>query len=689
MFLTEITLRNWRSYRSAVFRLPAPTAKNYKNVILIGAQNGVGKTSLLMALYLGLFGREAMHLIEGFRLSPRDDERSRSYHKLVERLLHRPARSSPSPFASVKLTFEGEIGKVTVTRKWHYRRNGKPRDLNSRDGEEILVEAGSQIKAYDDWEEANNALAELFFPSNVMPSFFFDGEQAQERVEAAGGYALLDAVNTLYGTGILDQLDRSLQTYIANTSESLRRDVGSVKEDELAKKRREYDQLKEEIDHTSDQLIAAQRALDALEKERDHKNEELYQIVGDSSADIGEQSDRIRMLEQRERQLSDSLCDGLVSLAVPLARGRLARKLTSELEAETKRERWLLLKDEASKKADSIMNAVFPEAGGDLDPPLHLGQEAQLKARLKGALEQLWEPPPEGCATEFRYPFLSEADRNSVLKKLNSVAAASDVAGIVTEWNSVAAELREARRKWDDIRDIEPKLNSLKADLGDLNERIREKNGQVSTLEYKERGLRAKAQDLKAAIRQMEQKQTLADPVREKLDVAYRVRAAIEDSKERLIPLCRTSLEDRCTFHFSQMISDEYRRHRVSFDEESEPRLEVGDETPIYVSSLSGAQKRAFGLAFTLAIADISGQAAPIVIDTPVGNMDSKYRYRVLRHVAENAPGQVIFLSHDEEISSTYEKQLDHKIIKKFLVEFAPVEDGAGISTVHEDKYFA
>jgi len=93
-------------------------------------------------------------------------------------------------------------------------------------------------------------------------------------------------------------------------------------------------------------------------------------------------------------------------------------------------------------------------------------------------------------------------------------------------------------------------------------------------------------------------------------------------------------------------------------------------------------------LAFFLSVADVSGTEAPIVIDTPVGNMDSKYRARVLKYVADAAPGQVIILSHDEEVSGTYVEQLRPRIRKQFLVEFEQVIEGSGVSTVYEDRYF-
>jgi DNA sulfur modification protein DndD len=216
----------------------------------------------------------------------------------------------------------------------------------------------------------------------------------------------------------------------------------------------------------------------------------------------------------------------------------------------------------------------------------------------------------------------------------------------------------------------------------------REYSSTVNGLEHQERGLQQTIHDLRGAIGQMEAKREAGSPIQEKLDVAQRVRALVDDAKESLIPLCREALESRCTVHFVAMISGEYQKFKTRFEPDSEPWLEGPRGQQVLVSSLSGAQKRAFGLAFTLAVAEVAQCEAPIVIDTPVGNMDSAYRTRVLQYVSESAPGQVIFLSHDEEIDSRYAKAIDARVRKRFLVEFDLVEDGAGVSSVHEDKYF-
>lgn len=53
MYLRSIQLRDWKAYASGQFDFPIPTKS--KNVILISAKNGYGKTSRLEAIF-GLEG---------------------------------------------------------------------------------------------------------------------------------------------------------------------------------------------------------------------------------------------------------------------------------------------------------------------------------------------------------------------------------------------------------------------------------------------------------------------------------------------------------------------------------------------------------------------------------------------------------------------------------------------------------
>ncbi|MBV6412190.1 MAG: AAA family ATPase [Burkholderiales bacterium] len=692
MQLTQLHLRNWRSYRNATFNLPGPDRSGRKNVILVGAQNGVGKTSFLMALYLGLFGREAMDLIEGFRGLSSGDSELKSYKKLIESLLHRPARDSEDPHCSVSLTFAGDDGTpILIQRRWNFLSAGRVRSLDSRDGEEVLIETNGRKKVCESWQDANSLIQELIFPANVMPCLFFDGEQAQERVEAAGGRALFEAVKTLYGTGILDQLGESLRSFINNERAAIQRDVGAIRTDELDEKRQILDTKKDELTQVQTSLLNARKSKAKAEEERQRLENDLYAMVGDKAADIEEYASTVAALQGDEAKLRQELVSGINQIPILLALSRASGRVAGILKAEQIRDRWLLIKDEASGKAAIIVEQVLPTSHApEVSPPLLDEQTNQLRKKLELALEALWSPPPDGCATEFQFPFLQNSDRVSILQKIErySQAGGDSLADAAIRLQSVETRLRETRARFDRVKDIQPQLQKLKADLQNALDDHREAQNLVSGLEHRERGIQQEINDLRGAIGQMEGRQEKVSPVQQKLDVAQRVRDLVDDAKEQLVALCKDALEERCTKHFHAMISDEYLRFSARFEADSEPWLEGPSGQQVLISTMSGAQKRAFGLAFSLAVADVSGTEAPIVIDTPVGNMDSKYRARVLKYVADAAPGQVIILSHDEEVSGTYVEQLRPRIRKQFLVEFEQVIEGSGVSTVYEDRYF-
>jgi DNA sulfur modification protein DndD len=687
MHLQELTLRNWRSFRSATFKFNQP--RGNKKVILVGAMNGVGKTSILMALHLGLFGREAMPFLQGIRLDEGDEVKS--YKQLIEHILHRPAKESDAPTSSVKLVFNVGGEELVITRTWHYRRGGEPRDLKTDEGEEIVIEQNNRLLRIANWKDGSNRISNILFPAHIAPCFFFDGEQAQERVEAAGGRAVYDAIQALYGTRLLTDLEESLRTYISNTRSSLRRDHGSVELEELDTLRAKRDGFVAELEQTTQRLAKVKQELAAAEQIRTRAHNELSQLTEDVRIDLDQLARRKSDLTQQESELRQRLTDALSDAAFPLALARLAGPVERQLQAEAIRDRWELLRDETLAKVDSIVSNAIPRAGTrEVDPPLTDTQFIALESKLRGSLEALWSPPPAGCAENYRFGFLSASERTTTLHRARerATAGAADIASLATEWQATQVRRREVDARWDNVSDIRPRVEGLKKTYDDADRRVRELNEDRTRIDSAERGKRQELNDLNGSIGRLEGIHARLAPAEQKLELGERVRSVILETKDSLVPLCKKALAEACTEHFRNMISDEYRNYVLDFDDGLQPVLRGQNHETIYVSTMSGAQKRAFGLAFSLALAQASGEEAPIVIDTPVGNMDSEYRQRILQYVARTAPGQVIFLSHDEEIYGPYASALEASVLQKFWVEFTPTVDGAGISTPHTGRYF-
>jgi DNA sulfur modification protein DndD len=688
MHLREVLLKNWRSYQAARFSFPAPTAR--KRVLLVGAMNGTGKTSLLIGLYLGLFGREAMQYVEGVRLGASAEERFKSYKQLVAHLLHRPALEQDDPKASVELLFDADDREVRIARTWFFTRGGVPRDLDG-EGEEVRITVDNRVVKVADWRDANNRIAAELFPPHVMSCYFFDGEQAQARVESSGAAAMSDAIRVLFGTGLLNALDDSLKTYINNERSSLKRDVGEVDAESLDRKRRRRDELEDELSSLKSSISDLRRDLENQTLARKEKVTQLTQLMGDATVDAAQLAQRKAELEQQERNLREELQQALSELALPMALAKQGKRVLQQLDAEVKRDRWLLLRDATEQKVSQILQDAIPPAGDlTVRPPLTESQRDQLTRRLTTTLESLWNPPPSDCASEYRFSFLSSSDRQAVRPRIASVLSSqiANVGGLVNDLETTRAQVRDARRQWDAVADYQPRIEKFKDKVTDLDARIAELGARKATIETRERALGTELNEIRQAIGQMEGQRRKLAPAQAKLDVAERVRSVIGELGDKLIPLCQESLQDNCTRHFREMISQEYKSYSVKFDIDLQPVLVLGTSI-VPVSTLSGAQKRAFGLAFTLAVSEISGEDAPLVIDTPVGNADSEYRVRMLTYLARAASGQVIFLSHDEEIYGEYARALEPYLLKKYLVKFEPVGSGAGLSTVVENQYFA
>lgn len=155
MYLSEVTLRQWKSYRDATFHFRPP---DKHGLVLIGAMNGHGKTSFLEGLYLGLFGRHGLRYVEGLR----GDEDVSYYRGEIKKL--RRLDATPDEPTQVQLTFAAMPGEatqtdITIERSWFFDANNQP---NSGDSFE-------EVRLYEGRGEAHPAQrVEAKFPNIAL-----------------------------------------------------------------------------------------------------------------------------------------------------------------------------------------------------------------------------------------------------------------------------------------------------------------------------------------------------------------------------------------------------------------------------------------------------------------------------------------------------------------------------------------
>jgi DNA sulfur modification protein DndD len=156
-------------------------------------------------------------------------------------------------------------------------------------------------------------------------------------------------------------------------------------------------------------------------------------------------------------------------------------------------------------------------------------------------------------------------------------------------------------------------------------------------------------------------------------------------NKWGLATMTTARLEANVTKYFLKIADKRFRGGRICLPGGGAPEFEWPDGRRQPLETISGFEKRTFGIGFSLALAEIIRRRIPLVIDTPLGNADSEYRVRTLQALTDFNLDQVIILTHDKEVDAEMVNQVRPSLLQSFLVEFQDRERG---SVVHPDRYF-
>lgn len=692
MYLSRLHLKNWRSYGDAVFEFNEPTTR--KSVVLIGAMNGHGKTSFLVSLYLGLFGRFGLRHCEGFNRAAEDDVAS--YRQAIER--YRRNVSDPDDPTVIDITLAPTLGdtdeeEVRIVRRWYFtgRNTAKQGDAF----EEVDVYVGGRLQKRGDFDKdplilAHDRIERNLFPAHVAPAFFFDGEQAQKLIENMGEVGLKKAVEVMFGTKVLAELSETMSQYLLRCRSNVggRRRTGE-RQLEFDAKVKERDDLNQRIAKLQVDHIKLEHEKDEKERQRTKLQEELARMGGAAGADAARLQGEYVRLEKEQTEAEKALGEIVCSMGFALGISRLAPAVVNRLKAEELREDWESLRRGTIENKEKVLAVALPEPP-EADPLLgNIAPATRLKVRNRflEALERIYNPPAPDCATEYLLGHVKGDARAKVLLQL-SQAQSSGSTRIVQG----AKRVREARENLEEIKGKIERLQHLPQTTKDIREQLdklntenQEVSRKLGLLEAEIRKLKADLHTLNEDIGRIQEELARLGPEQKRIAVAERVGRALDDLLEQLKPTTTARLEEYVTKYFRKIADKRFEGGKIHLPVGLPPEIELESGQRLALEAFSGFEKRSFGVAFSLALAEITKRRIPLVIDTPLGNADSEYRPRTLRTLAEFDLDQAIVLTHDEEVTPRLVQHIEPYIRQTFLVEYQGRERG---SVIYPNQYF-
>ena len=690
MYISKIALKNWRSYADATFEFKKPTAK--KPLVLIGAMNGHGKTSLLVSLYLGLFGRFGLRYCEG---AASFDEKNASFYRKSIQNFRRNTATADEP-TSIELVFSPTLNpgdrdeeEIRLVRRWYFTSLNQPKQGEAFE-EVILFIGGKPCRMPIEVDGSFDRLEKYLFPAHVMPAFFFDGEQAQTLINNAGEQGIKKAVEVMYGTKVIEELNERIMGYI-NTS---RQKLGGVKQ--TSEKERELDQKKllrieinARIADQQKQYGDLESQKESLEKERRNIQETLAKLGGAIAQNAKKIHEDVIHAERDQESAVRELAECAESLGVCLAVSRLAMPILNRMESEDQRERWERLREGAIDRTDHVISVAMPEPASQDQLLGNLSGEVRekVKQRFRIALEQIYNPPPINCATEYLLGHVKGELRQKSLIALNRLRRISS-----TDIRQKAQELKHTRDAYQDavarsnrLKDLPKEIEEMTEQLNTINSQMQEAFRQISIIDHEIKKLKGDYHSLNAEIGRLQEEVAKMEPEQKRIAVAERVGRVLEELTDKLRPITISRLEESVTKHFLSIADKKYRGGQIVFPKDGEPNFRMGDGTEQLISTMSGFERRSFGIAFSLALAEITQRRIPLIIDTPLGNADTQYRPRLLKAVTNVDLDQVIILTHDAEVNGPLLDVIKNQTCQRFLVKYDEVNKE---SVVYPNQYF-
>jgi DNA sulfur modification protein DndD len=655
MILRSLILSNFGIYgRRTEFDLsPVQTGDFDRPIVIIRGQNGVGKSTVLEAIRLCFHGS----LVIGSRVSRSE------YLSYLDSRIHRPAdQRRAQNEASIAITFDYVTGArratYEVVRTW-YRQGGKIIDTV------MLTENGDLLPDLEDGQ--TDAFLREILPPSSTDVFFFDSERLHTLADDESSSTLFaESLKGLLGLHLVDRLVADLTVFLGRQSKGRDEDIQS---DLDAQSQRHARLEAERADLLADQsrvhhkIAEAEKLLELQEQK----------IAGEGNA-FSVRRSTLKQDEQRlgaeitkQRAVIQELTSGLFPFAIA---PKLCEQVRSRIETETTVER-----NQASR-------ALLQERTSSLE------REMAVDSFWNGALATLPRSIREAITSKIRATLVDGADDERLGEADIVLHLSEKDRGVLTSWIDQAlgtvptqfsqevarlAELEEALKRAsaelsripedDVLKPLLEELSRINQTLGSLQQQNKDYRDRLSQLDFE---IEQTGWKLKEIRHRLSESKT-AD---RRVQMAAKTQIVLEEYEAELLREKLHVLERAIVARFNELCRKESFLDAASINPQSFQLTLYRNNQTFNRSELSAGEKQLLATAQMWALREISGLPIPVVIDTPVGRLDSEHRRRMIRDYFPRASHQVILLTTDAELNDDAISKLEPDIARVYDLEF-------------------
>ncbi|CAC5343822.1 MULTISPECIES: DNA sulfur modification protein DndD [Planktothrix] len=648
MIFLELTLENFGPYRGKQVIDLRPKIKDnvISPIVLFGGMNGGGKTTLMDAMRLALYGQRAQCSTRG----------TLSYPDFLKQAVNKQTLAHEE--TSVELLFEHIVKNMQV--EFRVKRRWTKNPKNGKDILGILIDDWPDSAWVETWDER----IEDFFPIGISNLFLFDGEQVKELADLdSPPNVVVQAIQSLLGLELSERLAVDLDI-LANRK---RRQLADSKDlaylEEIETKLNQYKSEKDAAEMAVEEL----KIKAGIAKKKLNQAKEKFKLEGGKIA--GERSQLEKKLEdekEKAKQQRERLCE-LAAEGLPLS---LIQPLLIQAQNQGKQE----LNWEKAKVAQDFIK--------DRDQRLF-----QYLEELNIAKKQL-ESVKIYLETDYQNLTENHPNQEKIFLEIDDKIFSQ--LGTFLD-HQLPSQIQQSQDVLEALIVIEDNLSSLDRQLAiaappEVYEQLLEMVSKAQTeytkietaiedAEQRSKKCYTEYEKVKKELEKYSQNTIDRKNANHIIETISKVQDSLKIFKEKLTLKKLNKLEVEVTECFRYLLHKSDLVHRVVIaTEDFSLSLYDPQGQPVEKHRLSAGEKQLLAIAFLWGLARVSGLNLPIAIDTPLGRLDSSHRQNLIERYFPAASHQVILLSTDTEIAEKEINSLREQdaIAREYLLKYDP-----------------
>lgn len=671
MILKKLFIKNMFAYAGEIEIDLEP--KDNKNIILIGARNGRGKTSFLRIIRILLHGvKENKDFTENDAgLSPR--EYAVGKNNKWEGIFHK------------------QIGVTKASVKGIFKLNNEELVIN-REFEKTSLSFGEELEVF--YNNARQVQGQSFLdnllPKNFAQFFFFDGEKLENLMNTQN-LNVKDSLEVLLNIKTYEKLIENIR----NVQKEYKKETkDSPTSGEIEKLEYEKNSLNSDIKINKNDVESIEKEIRILKIDIEEISDKLTDLLANKKSDIKPLKEEKEKIEKELIDLREYITqkikgmDFLVLMLEDISRNYLSQleddKTNYQLDEQLK-----YFKRTLNSMIPKIQNNVFDPDVSYIPPEYNLNSDTTefYQNRIKQEADKVWEEYKNLKSKEIdkQMIYYNDEDKETLKNIFESknlmYERFSHLQKLENRLKVIKNQLEDATDNINENDNYEKEFKQEKDELESKKSQLEQKIGELK----KDTELKLKKRDtLDLEIKNLERKLNLSKPILNSIDLSDELIEFFQEFKLKLLHIKIEDLETEFNNYLYELAHDKNWIKMVKINDRFDIKLLNFLEREMSINSLSAGQRQILATALIQALGSVSQVKSFICIDTPLARIDLENREQIITKYYPKASKQVIILSTNSEIDPS---NIEYRFMKDFISkEYTIISNNYKSS--FEDGYF-